>query len=56
MLRLICEGYTSKEIAFQLGITFKTVATHRDRLHEKAGVHNTVHLLRWAIKCGLVSP
>lgn len=55
VLRLIWDGYSSKEIASQLRVKFKTVATHRDKLHEKAGVHSTVHLLRWALKRGLIS-
>jgi len=49
VLLLICDGYTSKEIAFRLGISFKTVSCHRANLMEKAGVHSSIALFRWAL-------
>jgi DNA-binding NarL/FixJ family response regulator len=55
VLQLICEGYTSKEIALRLSIGFKTVVTHRARLMHKAGVQSSIKLFRWALKNGLVS-
>ncbi|SPF55195.1 hypothetical protein SBA4_70037 [Candidatus Sulfopaludibacter sp. SbA4] len=55
VLELVCDGYTTKEIAARLGITFKTVACHRASLMEKAGVHSSVALFRWALTSGLVS-
>jgi len=54
VLRLICEGYSTKRIAAELGVTFKTAATHRSHLLEKADVHGVVLLLRWAIRNGIV--
>jgi DNA-binding NarL/FixJ family response regulator len=55
VLRLICEGYSTRAIAARLGVSFKTVACHRGRTMGKAGVSNSVQLLRWAIKQGLVT-
>jgi len=54
VLRLICDGHSSRAIAAQLGVSFKTVACHRLRILAKAGVGNSVQLLRWAIKQGYV--
>jgi DNA-binding CsgD family transcriptional regulator len=55
VLKLICEGLSSRRIAGQLGIAFKTAACHRSRIMEKAGVDNAVGLLRWAIRKGIIS-
>lgn len=50
VLRLICDGMSGKQIAAKLGVTFKTVATHRRSLMDKAGATNVVMLFRWALK------
>jgi DNA-binding NarL/FixJ family response regulator len=55
VLALICEGLTTKDVAARLGMTFKTAASHRSALHQKAGVLNSVQLFRWALKAGYVS-
>jgi DNA-binding NarL/FixJ family response regulator len=55
VLHLICDGHTSKEIAARLGITFKTAACHRARLMEKADVHSSIALFRWALRNGFAS-
>jgi DNA-binding NarL/FixJ family response regulator len=55
VLQLLCAGLTTKEIAAELGIAFKTAACHRERLLGKAGVHGSVALFRWALTSGLVS-
>jgi DNA-binding NarL/FixJ family response regulator len=54
VLKLIGEGNSTKEIAHILGISFKTAACHRHHLLAKVGVHESIGLLRWAIKQGLV--
>lgn len=54
VLALVASGKSSKEIANHLGVTFKTVTTHRYRLLRKLDVHNTADLTRIAIKMGLV--
>ena len=54
VLVLIAEGLTTKEIAQQLGISFKTAACHRSRLMDKLDVHEAVGLVRYAIRQKLI--
>jgi DNA-binding NarL/FixJ family response regulator len=54
VLRLIAEGHSTKEIAFQLGISFKTAACHRCHIAEKLGTSNAALLARYAIRTGLI--
>jgi DNA-binding NarL/FixJ family response regulator len=56
VLKLIAEGRSTKEIAHQLGISFKTAACHRSRILRKFNAHNSVLLVRAAIRAGLVEP
>ena len=56
VLNLIAAGHTTKEIAFQLGITFKTAACHRSRIMDKLGAHNTAQLICAGIRDGLINP
>lgn len=55
VLELICEGLSTKQIARQLGISFKTVICHRMHLMDKAHVHDSIRLFRWALQNGFVS-
>jgi DNA-binding NarL/FixJ family response regulator len=55
VLKLICDGYSTRAIAAHLQVSFKTVACHRSHILAKAGVCNSVQLLRWAIKLGYVT-
>lgn len=54
--QLIAEGFTTKEIAHKLGISVKTVETHRTQLMKKLGIHDLASLVRLAIRNGLVTP
>lgn len=54
VLQLITEGKPTKEIAYLLGIAFKTAESHRIRIIHKLGVQNTAHLVRYAMEHGLV--
>ena len=56
VLVLIAEGRTTKEIAKDLGISFKTAAAHRANIMHKLDLHDTAHLVRHAIKFGYVEP
>lgn len=56
VLGLVASGKSSREIAVQLGIAFKTVATHRYRLQKKLNAHHTADLTRIAIRMGLARP
>ena len=53
VLRLIGEGQRTKEIAFSLGITFKTAVTHRSNIMDKLGIHEGPRLVRFAIRTGI---
>jgi DNA-binding CsgD family transcriptional regulator len=55
VLRCIAEGYSTKETALNLGISFKTAACHRHRIMQKIGVHGTGALVRFAIANGVVT-
>ena len=44
ILALVCEGYSSKEIANSLFISYHTVETHKRNLINKLSARNIVHL------------
>ncbi len=54
ILRLIVDGNSSKEIASQLGISLKTVETHRTNLFRKVHCKSVAELIRLAVRYGLV--
>ena len=54
ILKLIAEGYKSKEIADLLSISQKTVEKHRSNLMEKLDLHNVQALTTFAIEKGLI--
>ncbi len=56
VVKLIAEGYTSKEISEALVISEKTVERHRANVLEKLGMHDRVELTRYAIRRGLIEP
>jgi DNA-binding NarL/FixJ family response regulator len=54
VLQLIAEGFTNREIAQQLGISTKTVESHRAHLMDRLDIHDIAGLVRYAIRTGLV--
>jgi DNA-binding NarL/FixJ family response regulator len=56
MLRLVAEGRTNQEIADQLTLSIKTVQTHRANVMEKLDLRDITHLVRFAIRHGLITP
>jgi two-component system response regulator NreC len=56
VLQLIAEGKATKEIARILGVSVKTAETHRAKLKDKLGIHETASLVRYAIRRGLIEP
>ena len=54
VLRLIAEGRTTKQIAQELGISVKTVETHRAQLMERLSIRDVAGLVRYAILVGLI--
>jgi DNA-binding NarL/FixJ family response regulator len=49
IVRLLAEGKANKEIASTLGITARTVETHRARIMMKMGFHTLTDLIHYAI-------
>jgi DNA-binding NarL/FixJ family response regulator len=56
VLQLVAEGNSTKEIAARLGLSPKTVETHRTQLMERLGVHDVSGLVRFAVRVGLINP
>lgn len=54
--QLIAEGEGNRAIAQQLGISIKTVETHRASAMRKAGVKSAGEFVRFAIRQNLISP
>jgi DNA-binding NarL/FixJ family response regulator len=50
VLKLIAEGYSTKECASILGVSVKTADSHRTRLMRKLGIHGTAGLVRYAVR------
>jgi len=55
VLKLIAEGQTTKEIAFALGLSTKTIESHRLQLLEKLGVTSVAQLTKYALREGLTT-
>ncbi len=53
ILKLLAEGYSSRQIAERLYLTVKTGLNHRRNVMEKLGVENPAQLIKYAIKMGL---
>ena len=56
VVQLIAEGRSSKHVADALGISVKTVDTHRANLMRKLGIHSVSELVRYAIREGIAAP
>jgi len=55
IIRLVATGKANKEIAAQLGITVRTVETHRAKIMNKLGLHSVAELTHYAIRNKIVS-
>ncbi len=55
ILQLVAEGHNTKDIGLRLGLSVKTVETHRAQIMERLGIHDLAGLVRFAIRVGLVS-
>lgn len=54
VLQMIAEGNSNSKVAELMGISVKTVETHRANLMRKLGVHDVTGLVKHAIKRGLI--
>lgn len=56
VLRLVASGKSTKEIAFLLNLSVKTVETHRAQIMDRLGIRDVAGLVRYALRTGLVPP
>ncbi len=56
VLRLIADGKNSKEIGELLGISYKTVQSHRTNIMNKLQIRDIASLVRYAISCRITEP
>jgi len=56
VLEGIARGRTNKEIAADLGISYRTVETHRESLMNKLQIRTVAELTRFALGAGIVEP
>jgi DNA-binding NarL/FixJ family response regulator len=54
VLRLLAEGKSNKEVASLLGISVKTVETHRAKIMRNLQLASFSELVRYALRCGLL--
>jgi DNA-binding NarL/FixJ family response regulator len=54
VLQLIAEGQPNKQVATELGVSFKTVDKHRQHLMSKLNIHDVAGLTRYAIAEGII--
>jgi DNA-binding NarL/FixJ family response regulator len=55
VLQLIAEGNSGTEIARELGISARTVESHRERIMAKLDLHSIADLTRFAVRHGVCS-
>ena len=55
IIELCRTGLLSKEIALRLNISSRTVDNHKRNIFQKLGINNTVEMVQYAIKNGIIS-
>jgi DNA-binding NarL/FixJ family response regulator len=54
VLKLVAEGHRTREVAKRLGLSVKTVETHRGEIMRRLRIHDVVSLVRYASRVGLM--
>lgn len=54
ILGLIAKGYSTKEIATELGVSHKTIETHRSHLFKKLRIHSVAEAVCFAVRHRLI--
>jgi DNA-binding NarL/FixJ family response regulator len=54
VLQLVAQSKSTKDIAFDLGLSVKTIETHRAQLMDRLDIHDVAGLVRFAVRMGLV--
>jgi DNA-binding NarL/FixJ family response regulator len=55
VLQLVAEGHSTKEIAFRLRLSIKTVETHRQQIMSKLDIHTIAELTKYAVREGITT-
>lgn len=55
IVTMIAQGYTTRQMADMLGRSMKTIECHRAHAMHKAGASCLAHLVRYAVRIGLVT-
>lgn len=55
ILKLLAEGYNTREIASMLVISTKTVEGHKTNLMAKLDIHNRTDLIKYALRKGIIT-
>jgi DNA-binding NarL/FixJ family response regulator len=54
IVQLLAEGYVTKEVANMLGLSVKTIETHRANIMRKLEIHSVAELVLYAVRNNLV--
>jgi DNA-binding NarL/FixJ family response regulator len=54
IFQLVAEGRNNEAVSAILGVTVKTVESHRTAIHKKLGVHSMAELVRYAVRHGVI--
>jgi DNA-binding NarL/FixJ family response regulator len=54
VLKLVSEGHRTREIAKRLGLSIKTIESHRSEIMKRMRIHDVVSLVRYSIRVGLI--
>jgi DNA-binding NarL/FixJ family response regulator len=54
VLKLVAEGHRTREIAKRLGLSAKTIESHRGEIMKRLRIHDVVSLVRYAMRVGLI--
>lgn len=55
VLKLVAGGHRTRDLAKRLGLSIKTVESHRSEIMKRLHIHDVVNLVRYAIRVGLIS-
>ena len=56
VVQLVAEGQGNKQVAYTLGVSIKTVETHRGALMAKLNLRSTADLVKYAVRNAMVHP
>lgn len=56
VIKLCCDGLSTKEIADRLHVSVRTIDAHKSNIFKKLNISSTVELVRFASKAGMYTP